>query len=177
MHCLVSAIIIIWSEIGSTPQQIKKKLSIMTNNDVIGLIPDLLRILHEDSDNFLKNQCPFFTDSTPIISMLPSRMQDSMNEDEDMPPNEEDVESEDKSMENIDEDDMRFGDGFDFMDIEFDSDEDSDDEDSDTSILQLIINHIFNDEGKLIMSQTQDTSTPQNLLSEQCANLMRMQKS
>ena len=37
------------------------------------------------------------------------------------------------------------------MNIEFVSDEDSDDGDSDTFVLQLIINHIFNNEGKLKM--------------------------
>ena len=47
----------------------------MTNEDVIGLIPNLLQILKEDSDDFLRNGCSFLTDSKPIISMLPKRMQ------------------------------------------------------------------------------------------------------
>ena len=68
-----------------------------------------------------------------------------------MPPNEEEEESKNESMEMNDEEDMCFGDDFDFMDIEFDSDEDSDDGDSDTFVLQVIINHILNDEGKLTM--------------------------
>ena len=126
----------------------------MTNEDVIGLIPDLLQILKDDSDDFLNHGCSFSPDDKPIFSMLPRYMHNPIDEDQDTLPNDSGEDSEDDSMRSDEADGKHFDHDLDFMDIQFDSDDESEDEESDIFIMQIIVNHIFNDANKLTMTPT-----------------------